>query len=83
MHKDEAVDGAWVDGSYSSNIISKSSEKFMLLEFKWKTTDNGNTYQNKNPFLDSYIFFSKSLSQLIQVQKSNVFNSFPSLSSTS
>ena len=41
--------------------------------------DNGHTCWNKIRFLDSFSFFPKALSQLIQVQKSDNFDSFPLL----
>ena len=43
----------------------------------WKTVDKGKTCLNKIRFLDSFGFFPKALSQLIQVQKIDNFDSFP------
>ena len=51
----------------------------MLLELKWQVVNNGHTCLNKISFLDSFSFFPKALSQLIQVQKSDNFDSFPLL----
>ena len=47
LHRVKVVDNAWVDGSFSQNIIPKSSEKLFLLESKWKTVGNCNTCLNK------------------------------------
>ena len=63
FQKSEAVDGKWVDGSFSCDIITKSFKKLLLLEFQWKKKYNGNKCLNKIRFLDSFSFFSKSLSQ--------------------
>jgi hypothetical protein len=79
MQKVWVVDDALVDGSFSYNIIPKSPEKLLLLEFKWKRVDNGHNCLNKICLLDSFSFFPKSLTQLIQVKKSDNFYSFPLL----
>jgi hypothetical protein len=79
LQKGEVVDCGWVEGTFSYNIVLKSSEKLLVLEFKWQTIDNGKEYFNKIRFLDYFSFFPKSLSQLIQVQKSDDFSSFPLL----
>ena len=77
LKKGEVVNGTWLNGSFSYNIILKSSGKLLLLEFKLKTVENGNTYLNTICFLYSYNFFQRSLSQLVQVQKSDDFNTSP------
>ena len=79
LQRGGVVDGAGIDGSFSYNIIPKSSEKLLLLEFKLQTIDNGKMCLNKIRFSDSYSFFPESLIQLIQIQKSKDFNSFPLL----
>ena len=56
LQKGEVVDCTWVDGSFSYNIIPKSSENLLLLEFKWEKMENNNTHLNKTQFLDSYTF---------------------------
>ena len=35
LQRGEIEDGAWIDGLFSYNIIPKSSNKLLLLEFKW------------------------------------------------
>ena len=35
LQKSEIVDGAWIDESFSYKILPKSSEKLLLLGFKW------------------------------------------------
>ena len=75
----EVVDGARVDENFSYNIIPKSSEKLLILVFKRKMIKNGNTYLNKICSLDFNSFSPKSLCELIQIQKSDDFNSFPLL----
>jgi len=42
LQKGEVANIAWVDGSFSYNIIPKLSEKLLLLQFKWKTVENNN-----------------------------------------
>ena len=71
--------GVWLDGSIQSNIIPKSSEKLLVLDLLWKIIDNGNTCFNKIRFYIPINFFLKIPSQLIRVQKSDEFNSFPLL----
>jgi hypothetical protein len=72
MHREGGgVDSPWVNNSFTYNIIPKSAEKLVLLELKWQVVNNGHTCLNKIRFLDSFSFFPKALSQLIQVQKSD------------
>ena len=50
FQKGEVVDGAWVDGCFSYNIVPKSSEKFWLIELKWKVIEYDHTYLHKISF---------------------------------
>ena len=80
LQRNGTVDDAWVIDSFSYKIIPKSSEKLLVLEFMWKFVEAGVEYTNKIRFLDSYSFFPKSLSELIQVQKNDDgCNAFPLL----
>ena len=53
MQKVEVVYGASVDCYFSYKIIIKSSEKWLILEFKKKRIDSGNAGFNKIRLLGS------------------------------
>ena len=83
LQKGEVIDSALIDGSFPYNNIPISSEKLLLLEFKWKMIENSNTYLNKIRLLDFLQFLPKSSNHLNQVKKKTILLIvFPSSNNT-